>query len=261
MALAIVARQRGGGAAVELADHAVGDAEDRGVHEGRVIAVAFVLEDELPVGLHAVLEEAGGDLHLAFRRSPHQAVDGLDRAAEVLPQRRPFRRERAEHKAAIGFHARDAAERELRLVLPLIAVGEGVADQAAVIGKGPGVERTGEGARVALFVGADLVAAVRAAVEQQIDLALLVARHDHGLRADRLDDVVVRRRHLALVADIDPGAVPDVLQLGFEEQPDRCRASRAPGRRGSSPPIATRAAPRSSLLLPNAGLAPFSRAL
>ena len=83
------------------------------MHEGRVIAVAFVLQDEFPVGLDAVLEEAGGDLDLAFRREAHQAVDGLGRTAEMLFQRRTFGRERAEHEAAIGLHPRHAAERQL----------------------------------------------------------------------------------------------------------------------------------------------------
>src|SRR5258705_10761285 len=80
------------------------------------------------------------------------------------------------------------------------------------------MERAREGARVALVIGTDLVAAMRTAIEQQIDLALLVAGHDDGLRADRLDHEVVRLRHLALVPDIDPGAVPDVLQLSFEDR-------------------------------------------
>ena len=80
------------------------------------------------------------------------------------------------------------------------------------------MERACEGARVALVIRADLVAAMRTAIEQQIDLALLVAGHDDGLRTDRLDDVVVRVRHLALVPDIDPGAIPDVLQFGFEDR-------------------------------------------
>src|SRR5882757_192755 len=80
------------------------------------------------------------------------------------------------------------------------------------------MKRACEGARVTLVVGTDLVAAMRAAVEQQIDPALLVPGHDDGLRTDRLDDVVVRLRHLALVHDIDPGTVPDVLQFGFEDR-------------------------------------------
>src|SRR5206468_12825350 len=101
--------------------------------------------------------------------------------------------------------------RSLRFVLSIIAVGESVTDQTAVIGEGPGMERACKGARVALVIRADLVAAVRAAIEQQVDFAPLVAGHDDGLRTDRLDDVVVGVRHLALMPDIDPGAIPDVL--------------------------------------------------
>src|SRR5258706_591967 len=84
MAVTVIARHRGRCAAIELADRAVGDAEDRGMHEGRVIAIAFVLQDEFPVGLDAMLEEPCRHLDLAFRREPNQTVDGLGRAAEML---------------------------------------------------------------------------------------------------------------------------------------------------------------------------------
>jgi len=56
---------------------------------------------------------------------------------------------------------------------------------------------------------------VGAAVEQQVDLAVLVAAHDDRLRADRLHDVVVRLGDLADVPDEDPGRVPDAVQLGL----------------------------------------------
>src|SRR3954453_14258388 len=91
--------------------------------------------------------------------------------------------ERTEHEAAIGLHPRHAAERKLRLVLAFITLGKRVADQPSVVGEGPGMERAGERTRIAFVVGTDLVAAMRTAVEQQVDLPLLVPGHDHRLRA------------------------------------------------------------------------------
>ena len=98
MAVAVVARHRGRRAAIELADRAVGDAEDRGMHERRVIAVAFVFQDELPVGLDAMLEEAGGDLDLAFGR-------------ERAPADRWSRRRRRDALPASGLRPRTSRTR------------------------------------------------------------------------------------------------------------------------------------------------------
>src|SRR6266436_3204044 len=112
MAIAIVTRHRGRCAAIELADRAVGNAENRGMHEGRVIAIAFVFQDEFPVGLDAMLEEAGRDLDLALRREANQTVDGLGSTAKMLFQRRAFGCERAEHETAIRLHPRHTAERK-----------------------------------------------------------------------------------------------------------------------------------------------------
>ena len=113
------------------------------------------------------------------------------------------------------------------------------------------MERACEGARVALVVGADLVAAMRTAIEQEIDLALLVAGHDDRLRPDRLDDVVVRVRAPRSRARHRPRCDTRCSASSASKIAGiACRASRAPGRGGSIRPIATRAAPRSSLHLP-----------
>src|SRR5262245_47970508 len=55
-----------------------------------------------------------------------------------------------------------------------------------------------------------------ASVEQQMDLTVLVPRHDDRLWPDRLRHVVVGARNLAFVTDINPGPVPDVLELELE---------------------------------------------
>ena len=59
-------------------------------------------------------------------------------------------------------------------------------------------------------------AAVGAAVEQHLHAAVAVARHDHRLAPELGGDVVTRIRHLAAVADEQPGAAEDALHLEFE---------------------------------------------
>src|SRR5215207_8658359 len=101
------------------------------MHEGRVIAVAFVLQDEFPVSLDAMLEEAGRHFDLTLRREANQAIDDFGGTAEMLFKRRAFGCKGPEHKTAIGLHPRDAAERKLRFILALITIRKGVTDQTA----------------------------------------------------------------------------------------------------------------------------------
>ena len=68
VAVAQVAGHRGGGVAVERSDRASGHAEDRAVHELRVIAVGLVLRQQLPVGPRLVLQPAGGQFDPSLRR-------------------------------------------------------------------------------------------------------------------------------------------------------------------------------------------------
>ena len=74
-----------------------------------------------------------------------------------------------------------------------------------------------EDVSVATFVLTNDVAAVGAAVEKEVDGAIFVANHDDGLAAYLLGAVVAGLGDLALVADVDPGAVPDVGKLLFED--------------------------------------------
>src|SRR5262249_12401932 len=55
------------------------------------------------------------------------------------------------------------------------------------------------------------------AVGDQPDLLVVTPHHDDRLEANAPGTVVARIRHLALVADVDPFAVPDLLQLFLED--------------------------------------------
>ncbi len=115
----------------------------------------------------------------------------------------------------ISATPRHFGEPELGLaVAPAVAAAERVAEQRPGVGERPAVVRAAERRGVAAGEVADLVGPVGAAVEQEADLALAVAGHDHRLRADRLEHVVVRLGNLAGVPDEHPRPVPDPLQLG-----------------------------------------------
>src|SRR5262249_58402137 len=89
--------------------------------------------------------------------------------------------------------------------------------EAAVGVEAPAVIATGQPRGVALALVDHLGAAVGAAVEQHVGAAVAVADHDHGLAAELGSDVVANVRHLALVADEQPGAAENALHLEFEQ--------------------------------------------
>jgi hypothetical protein len=217
MPVAEVARDGGRRGRVQRADLAVGHLEDRRVRERRVVAVGLVLDHELPVGHHLVLQEAGRDLDLALRRVAAQRVDGRTRAAELFLQRLALGRQRTEHEALVDGHARHLGQAQRLALVGGVAGREGVAAQAAVVAEGPAMVVAGEAACVAAVLVAHPVATVRAAVVHQVDLAVAVACHQHRLGADGLHHEVVGLRHFADMADVDPHAVPDLLQFQLED--------------------------------------------
>ena len=97
------------------------------------------------------------------------------------------------------------------LVIGLAEIGH--ADQLAVGAVAPAVIGAGEDGRVALVVAAHLHAAVAAGVEEDVDLAFPVAAQDHRFLAHARDEEVAGVRDLALVADEQPGAGEQPLQL------------------------------------------------
>src|SRR5260221_3542853 len=99
------------------------------------------------------------------------------------------------------------------LVAPLERHGE----QRAVGAVGPAVVAAAEMPDVALAVADHLGAAMAAAVVEDMHGAVAVPAHDDGLPAERRRDVVAGLRHLAVVADIDPGPPEDPRHLELEQ--------------------------------------------
>src|SRR5262249_24085420 len=82
----------------------------------------------------------------------------------------------------------------------------------------PAVVAAGEPRRVALALVHHLGAAMAAAVEQHVHLAVAVTHHDHGLAAELGGDVIAGRGNLARMPDIEPGAAEDALHLELEDR-------------------------------------------
>ena len=79
------------------------------------------------------------------------------------------------------------------------------------------MEGAGEGRLVAGLEACQLGAAVRAGVDEAVQLAGAVARDHHRLAADVGGVVVAVVRDLALVRQVDPVALEDVLHLELEQ--------------------------------------------
>ena len=74
----------------------------------------------------------------------------------------------------------------------------------------------GEGRAIALLIGAELIAAMRAFVEQEPDFIVAVAHHQDRHRPDGFGHIIVFIGDLAGMTDIDPCAIPDFFQLFLE---------------------------------------------
>jgi hypothetical protein len=79
------------------------------------------------------------------------------------------------------------------------------------------VERAGEDDPAAAFEAAEHGAAVAARVDKGVQLAIAVTRDKYRLAAHISREVIVLVGDLALVREIDPVALEDVLHLEFED--------------------------------------------
>src|SRR5260370_12568052 len=99
----------------------------------------------------------------------------------------------------------------------VIAGGVRETDQRAPGVVGPSVIGAAKRVRIAGFALAYGVAAMHAAVEQQVDRAILVARNDDRLQSDPARYVVARLGNLTFMRDVYPVAIPDLFQFFFED--------------------------------------------
>ena len=126
------------------------------------------------------------------------------------------RGEAAEHEALVGVHPRNPSQIQVQLALA-VALEERESDKLTVVAVCPAVIRTAKSRRIAFGVIADLIAAVGATVEQQMQFPVTVAGDDHVLQPEALAHIVVWLRHFAFVADENPSPIPDPAQFFGED--------------------------------------------
>src|SRR6266851_856870 len=99
----------------------------------------------------------------------------------------------------------------------VIAPGVRHPNQVAAIIVGPSVVGASERVRVAAIALTDGVAAMDTAVEQEANLAVLVARNDYGLQANLAGHVIAGLRYFTFMRDVDPFVIPDLFDLFVED--------------------------------------------
>ena len=174
-----------------------------------VVALAIVLEHDLPVGLHHVVDLVG-DLGALDGVRLHLAPDGGQRVGEV--GRRVAERDEQQPGRV---HDRDRPQRQLGLVDAELAAR--VEHQRAVELVGPAVIGADQAVGVALLGLADARAAMAADIVEGADLAVAVAHHDDRFGAHLVGEEVARPGHLEGVAGEQPMAVKNPCQIGVED--------------------------------------------
>ena len=166
-------------------------------------------------------EELPRNTSSPFARLVDDLVDDDLGLAEVVLQRHRVRVEAAEQEAAIALEARDffqvmrSVGVELHRIFGRLHVLH--FQQLARIGEAPAVERTGEGAFVAVLFPAQHRALVCAGINDRVQFTALVASDNHGLAANPGGVVVVVVGNLAFVRQVHPIALEDVFHLELKQ--------------------------------------------
>ena len=206
--------------AAAIAFPRLGDGGRRAVHEGRVGGVDAVLDRQLPVAAEELAEAAAAKFHLAARRAVDEIVDRVGDRGQELGEVGTGLAQANEDEAAVGGDRGDA------LQAALVAVGCGARavvlaprhrDQAAVAAVDPAMVGAVEGLGAAVMGADDLRPAMRAAIVQPDDGAVVAAHDEDVVTPDRRPDEVAGPRDLALVPDIDPAALEDARHLEGED--------------------------------------------
>jgi hypothetical protein len=124
----------------------------------------------------------------------------------------------SEYEAAVFADARRARQRELFLVeTGSAAFRHRHRGEPAVGVEAPAVIAAVQPRRVALALVQHFGATMSAAVDQHVHAAVAVARHYYGLAPELGGNEVAGLRHLACVADEQPGAPEDPFHLQLED--------------------------------------------
>ncbi len=161
---------------------------------------------------------AGVERQRAVGRTIDQIVDVALHRTDMVLEARPALGEAREHEAAIFADARRSRQPECVLVEALAAaLGYGDSGELAVGIERPSVIAACEPLGVAAPVVDHLGAAMSAAVEQHVNLAVAVPCHDDRLAAELGGYVVARIGHLTGVTDKQPSAAENAFHFQLKQ--------------------------------------------
>src|SRR5260370_5169861 len=132
-----------------------------------------------------------------------------------------IRVEASEQEAAISLEPRDLLQIVRAFIVELLGITGAVRilhlQQLSGIAECPAVERAGEGRLVATLVTAKHRATVTAGIDERVELVVFVAGDKDGLSSDPSCEIIVLVRNLALMREIHPVSLKQVLHLQFKE--------------------------------------------
>ena len=198
---------------------ALDDTHKGAVDHVEMIAVYAVFHLEFPVAVIGVIRATGDHLP-AIRGLVGQHVNDRQGRGQVVFEGGYGGVERAEQKAFVIGQPGDGRE-AVRLFLERGRIGTvGVildADQRAGSIERPAVIRTGQHPLVAAFEWAYGGSSVRTGVDERADLTGLVAHQEDRLAAHADRKEIVGSGKLALMRQVDPTALEDMLHLQIED--------------------------------------------
>src|SRR3982075_2508063 len=190
------------------------------MHRRHMITISAVLSLQLPIAVVDVAGRAAQDFESVGCLVDHH-VDDLRGLAEMFGQWLHIRIEASEKEAAIGREPRALLQIVRAFVVELLGVTGAVRilhlQQLSGIAECPTVKRAGKGRLVAALVTAKHCATMTASIDEGVKLVVLAAGNKDGLSSHPGCEIVVLVRNLALMREIHPVSLKEVLHLQLKE--------------------------------------------
>ena len=182
-----------------------------------MIIVDAILNQQFPVRPDIVFLRAGDDLHLAGRRLVDNEIDVLLGLAQIAVEIDRVGVEIGKIEVAVLLEPRDGDQAHFLLIeRGAIGIGARHRFQPAIRMIGPAVIHAVELPSVAFALAAHQRAAMPAAIDERMDLALAVAAEDDRPPGHRARLEVAGILELRAVPDINPAAVQDAALLPLQ---------------------------------------------
>ena len=205
---------------IVLARKIIADGAERRMQNGTVQALVVVLHDQLPVGLHLIL-----DAPMHFQLSHLPLREFLRQIFQLTGQRRRLCAE-VDKDVAVPDLGLNAIERIIFAAEAILRVGS--ADEAPVESVGPTVIAALDPSREVSFgAGADAGTAMPAHVEKRPHRASAVTSNDDAFTRHLANKIVARRRNLVGAPGADPAYCNRNVRARRGRDQGRCSSGRA----------------------------------